>query len=133
MDRTVKVIPAEMNFSYCLSKYDCYRKRTGKCSLLLSEEGYQKELLREGHDKWYYDDGSVRKCVELKDSLLQYGNTSEIRICRFACGHWGITDGQHRLCIYKTANLGELEVTRTGDWDVECRVCYFKKKVSNLE
>jgi hypothetical protein len=127
MEKTIFINPANMEFTYKLSKYDCYRKRTGKCSLLLSDEEYRTELQKEKSSKKDYGDGSVRKCVELKNSLLKHGNLTDIRISSNSCGHWSIGEGQHRLCIYKTLGLGEIEVTELSGWNSECRVCYFKK------
>lgn len=128
MDRTTIIRPAKMVFAFRLSKYDCYRKRTGKCSLLLSPDQYQKELIKEEPNSERYGECSVKYCVELRNSLIAHGNLSEIRLCCSTCGHWNISDGQHRLCIYKTLDLGDIEVTQTDDWEFECRVCYFKKK-----
>ncbi|QDX94697.1 hypothetical protein EEL30_21900 [Brevibacillus laterosporus] len=125
---TTKINPSAMDFAFRLSKYDCYRKRTGKCSLLLTEKEYATEIQKEKQSKKSYGDGSVRKCVDLKNSLLEHGNQSDIRITSNSCNHWAITDGQHRLCIYKTLNISNIEVIESQGSDYICRVCYFKKK-----
>jgi hypothetical protein len=124
--------PTLHDFSYMLSKYDCFRKLSGKCSLLLNE----KELMNYSNnekplkpDEEYSDrkENSVHYCRLLLKNFEEKGIQYSIDINPHSCKHFSFSDGQHRTCIAKTAGINDIPANIHEAWDSECRVCYFKK------
>jgi hypothetical protein len=116
--------PKGKTFVFNLSKYDCYRLSKGKCSIQFEQEKYKDES-----NSIYCKECDYRYCISLAHSLKEKGvtnNLSPVRITRNSCGHYAITDGQHRLCLAANANI-KLDVY-VQDYDGQCRVCYWKKK-----
>lgn len=92
--------PGEKELVMCLDPYCCYKKRTGVCSLDLSES----EVLEENTTNFGYA-GTSRYCRELYENFLEKGIQSPVYISQGSCGHYDIADGQHRLCIAKKKGL----------------------------
>ncbi|UZQ48850.1 hypothetical protein [Clostridium kluyveri] len=119
-----KFDPKGKIFVFKLSKYDCYRLGSGKCSLD-TEDG--KNIKSVSYDT--YREYDLSYCPSLVNSLRQYGVKNEIysvRVTKNSCDHYSITDGQHRLCSAAHANI-KLDVY-VQEYDGECYICYWKKK-----
>ncbi|GMX64508.1 hypothetical protein Elgi_37770 [Paenibacillus elgii] len=130
-DEVINFDPTQSKFAYMLSKYDCFRKLTGKCSLTLNEDEYNhyaaKEKLNSKDTYEFFEDNSVHYCRLLANSMIEKGIKKPVSINPFSCGHFAFTDGQHRTCIAKTIGLKEVPAYIGEAWECECRVCHFKK------
>jgi hypothetical protein len=105
-----------------LGRYDCYRLDKGKCSIHLDAKGHKDNSIS-------CKECDYRYCISLAHSLTEKGvtnNLSPVRITKNSCGHYAITDGQHRLCSAANVNI-KLDVY-VQEFEGECRVCYFRKK-----
>ncbi|WP_156826291.1 ParB N-terminal domain-containing protein [Paenibacillus terrigena] len=124
--------PTSHECAYMLSKYDCFRKLTGKCSLLLPEEEVKQYTDVEINTRYEdHKENSVLYCRLLMKSLLEKGFIYPVEISSCSCGHYVFTNGQHRTCIAKTINITSIPALYGGAWDSDCRVCYFKKTSLN--
>ncbi|WP_340018394.1 ParB N-terminal domain-containing protein [Paenibacillus sp. FSL H3-0457] len=125
--------PTKHQFSYMLSKYDCFRKLTGKCSLMLTDDEFKKFALKEkpiNEEETYEDreEQSVHYCRLLLRSFHSRGILKPVIIHPNSCGHYAFTDGQHRTCIAKTVGMVNIPANISEASSSECRVCYFRKQ-----
>lgn len=117
--------PKGKTFAFKLSKYDCYRLDKGKCSIQLDNTEHRDNA----NSSPFKKECDYQYCVSLVHSLKEKGitnNLSPVRITENSCGHYEITDGQHRLCSAANANI-KLDVY-VQEFDGVCSVCYWKKK-----
>lgn len=122
--------PQEVSFAFRLGEYDCYRTKTGKCSLLLTEEEYIEAKHKEINTTEPTEEGRVDYCraysqhlVEL-DEFNHVEDTFGIRATQYRCGHVSFSDGQHRTCIAKQLGLNSIKLEgfdAVNDFD--CMVC----------
>lgn len=124
--------PTQHEFSYMLSKYDCFRKLTGHCSIGLNEHELIKysnleKPLRINEEYHERKENSVHYCRLLLKSIKQKGMQSSVDLNPNSCGHFSFSDGQHRTCVAKEAGIRNIPVNFQEAWESECRVCYFKR------
>lgn len=127
--------PNDYSYAFRLSKFDCYKLRTGICSLDLSEEEFNEILKREG--KRAFSDGSVEYCREFSKYIVEnsiHTIESGIMMHQHSCEHVSFSDGQHRTCISRRMNISNLVCNFTDDrsYNLVCRPCYFEQlKISS--
>ncbi|MEF3304281.1 hypothetical protein [Paenibacillus sp. GYB003] len=113
-------------FDLGLDEFTCFRIRTGVCSLMLSENEFERFLESEASRQ--HDKSSVHYCRHML-TLMRNNGTPPVRAVRnLTCNHVSLTDGQHRSCISKTMNMTlptELISQRTY-----CNSCAGKRKES---
>lgn len=131
------VLNEPSNYSYCFyfSEHDCYKLKTGICSLNLSETEYDEKLKLSTHESNTYA-AKVSYCRELADKMKQDANFSSnmgIRAEKYACGHIAFSDGQHRTCISKRLKFPKLELDKLGQAPYLCRVCGKKDKKATIK
>ena len=124
-----------------LSKHDCFRKLTGKCSLQLTTRQkrrykFNDKIFVKGR-YWDYKANSVYYCPLLLKSIIDKGMQNRVELNPHSCGHYSFSEGQHRTCVAKTSGIHGIPANIHDKWSSECRVCYFKKnnlkfKVKNL-
>ncbi|NHN34972.1 ParB N-terminal domain-containing protein [Paenibacillus agricola] len=123
--------PTKHKYAYNLSKFTCFRKLTGKCSLDLSKDEVARYAVIEGvdhRDKYRnHQSHSVHYCRLLAESIKLNGVTEYVWIHSSSCGHYSFTWGQHRTCIAKTIGIKDIPALIGSAWESECRVCYFIK------
>lgn len=90
-------------FDLGLDEFDCFKQRTGVCSLMLSENEF--EQYAESEARRQSDENSVHYCRHML-MLMQKNGTPPIHAHRnMTCNHISLTDGQHRSCISKTMSM----------------------------
>lgn len=100
-------------FNFSLSRYDCYRIDTGKCSIDCEKSSSIP-----------YSDDALGYCQRLLQSLIDKGVTNQyspVRIIKNSCGHYSIIDGQHRLC--SAAHGGICIDVYIQESEYECYTC----------
>ncbi|WP_246141165.1 hypothetical protein [Bacillus marasmi] len=126
MKKLETINPQKYSYAFNLGKYDCFKRLTGKCSLELTDEEYEKYVpLSKG-----YSDGSVDYCREFAEYLKEknaFEKDTGIYAVLNDCGHVAFDDGQHRTCIAKKLGIEKLVVSEFSKNPYECRVCYFKQ------
>jgi len=96
--RNTTINPNNYDFSFQLGPYDCYKVRTGMCSLNLSPE----EVLEvENVERDNYKAGLVSYCRTM--SLCFDDNNIVLKMN--SCGHISFIDGQHRTCIARRKKM----------------------------
>lgn len=114
----IKLIrPSELKFCYNLSKHDCYRRYTGKCSL---DEYFDKNIMWNSSIKSYHK----KYCQILYVDIKKNGVIKPVEICKKACGHYDISNGQHRICISKKMDL--IIPAYVGSANRKCSACFQK-------
>lgn len=63
--------PKKYSYAFRLGTLDCYKVRTGICSLHLTETEYQKIYVKEEENKAYLD-GYVAYCRSFSNLLIIY-------------------------------------------------------------
>lgn len=106
-------------FVFNLDKYSCHERLTGKCFVNDSDyHGLDNDKMGSGDSRFDY-------CPLIAKSIIDRGfNDSiySIRITKYACGHYGIEDGQHRICISHKLNI-PITVYLESDDKNDCYVC----------
>ncbi|MED4854816.1 hypothetical protein [Bacillus atrophaeus] len=121
MDRLIN--PTKHSYYFRLSKYDCYKVRTGKCSLDLNDKEFNA---LEGEEREY-----ALKCRRLAAHYIKpdmHKKHSGIYASANACGHISFSDGQHRMCICKRSGVDKLLVHLSNNGDYVCYICQDKSK-----
>jgi hypothetical protein len=137
-EKMKKINPQNFSYAFCLGPLDCYKIKSGKCSLDLTNEDYESILEKEGQRS--YLNGSVEYCRELAKHLVDTNSftiDTGIRAFKSKCGHVAFGDGQHRTCIARRLNIQclILEVFKENN-EYVCRPCYFdevKRKKSKIK
>lgn len=111
--------PKGKSFMFHMSKYDCYKQYSGKCSLTLDN---RSSIL----SNTYARENDVCYCINLVESLIANGLNREILLTKFSCGHYAFTDGQHRVC--SASRDGLIVPVYVQEADTECYFCYWRKK-----
>ncbi|WP_160680730.1 hypothetical protein [Clostridium sp. C8-1-8] len=111
-------------FEFRLSEYNCYRLSNGKCSM---DTTLGKSELSLEYDQYDYCD--IHYCPTLCNSVKVLGMQDKnhtVRITKNSCGHYTITDGQHRLCSSSHRDMSiEAYVEENG---TICPKCYWRNK-----
>lgn len=113
-------------FQFRLSKHDCYRLLSGKCSV--NHIGSQIESDKLGFEN------RIDYCRSLAKSLSEEGVTdkrSPVMIIKNSCGHYSIENGQHRLCA--ATNAGVRIDVYFQENECECYICGMKKRSPEYE
>ncbi|HHQ8911884.1 hypothetical protein P4K66_15295 [Bacillus anthracis] len=129
---TKSINPQEYSYAFRLGKYDCFKVRTGICSLDLTDEQYQEIKKREKNLR--FSDGSVDYCRLLAAHMIKedwFNKNTRINAYLYNCGHVAFGDGQHRTCIAKKLGKEKLVLNVFETNDMICRVCHFKKVDNN--
>ncbi len=114
--------PTNYEFAFNLSKHNCFKKLTGKCSLLLTDRQLRKYQKIDTSNKNSFN--SVHYCRKLLDYIKLNGMPLPvISIEKKTCGHFSVIDGQHRICIAKTSGLNQVTATTSTSVESECAVC----------
>lgn len=125
---TKNINPQEYSYAFRLGKYDCFKVRSGICSLHLTDEQYQEIKKRE--ENQHFSDGSVDYCRLLASHMTKedwFNKNTNINAYLYNCGHVAFGDGQHRTCIAKKLGKERLVLNVFETNDMICRVCYFKE------
>ncbi|PEO77482.1 hypothetical protein [Bacillus toyonensis] len=131
MEKSISINPQEYSYAFRLSKYDCFKVRTGTCSLHLTDAQYQK--IKEHEKNQDFKDGSVDYCRLLSAHMFKndwFKKNTLIDADQYKCGHVAFGNGQHRTCIAKTLKQESLILNTFKYHDGICRVCSFKKSES---
>ncbi|CAG7651637.1 hypothetical protein ACFQI7_27985 [Paenibacillus allorhizosphaerae] len=111
--------PSDKEFVYHLSKYDCFMRRTGKCSLDLSPSEFQEYQIQDENNR---SEASVHYCRNLLQSFQTIGIQNSVEIQHnTACDHYSFTDGQHRSCIAKKVQMNL--PAKIAIQQSYCRIC----------
>lgn len=98
---------------------ECYKEKTGRCSL---GEAFERETI----EKISGIRNNIEYCQRLYGALVK--NTliysDIISIARAHCGHYEVSDGRHRLCIYKYMGMDvdEVEIDEGRLWCQNCQL-----------
>ena len=126
----VTINPQEYSYAFKLGPFDCYKVRTGVCSLNLTESEFQAVKLKEGSNA--YRAGSVEYCRNFARHLIDTNILNEntgIHAYQYKCGHVSFGDGQHRTCIAKRLKLTNITLEAlTNNEEYLCRPCYFSEE-----
>lgn len=93
--------PKGKQFDFSFTKDTCCKLLTGICAL----EAYKKDLDCTDYHKYCAKkniDQCVRAYLSLKSSIT-IGSFPLLNIHK--CGHYGFTDGQHRICVALKMNM----------------------------
>lgn len=114
-----KIDVSPLKFQYRLSAWDCYRLRTGRCSL-------ERPLTEADTDEWVtHDEGAFDYCRRLY-LYMKNNSMNAIQISARSCGHYSFSDGQHRACIAKRMKL-PIPVNFLSGAEIICNHCYQKE------
>ncbi|EML6324616.1 hypothetical protein QCQ60_004934 [Bacillus cereus] len=125
---TKTINPQEYSYAFELGIYDCFKVRTGICSLQLTDEQYHEIKKRESNQD--FSEGSVDYCRLLAAHMTKedwFNKNTNINAYLYNCGHIAFGDGQHRTCIAKKSGKEKLVLNRFETNDRICRVCYSKE------
>lgn len=111
--------PKGKKFMFRLSKHDCYKISTGKCSHELKD-------ISKVESSPYARECEACYCIDLVNSMQKNGINNEITITKFSCGHYVFGDGQHRVC--SAAKKGAILPVYIQEGNIECYHCYLMKK-----
>lgn len=128
LEKNISFNPKEYSYAFRLSRYACFKVRTGICSLHLTDVQYQKIKEREKNED--FKAGSVDYCRLLASHMISedwFKKNTLIDADHYECGHVALARGQHRTCIAKTLNRESLTLNTFKYNDGICRVCSFKK------
>lgn len=132
MDR-VKLNP--LGKTYYFNEYCCYKCKTGICSLdkltlddIRNLQKVNKLCIRENSEEY---------CTDLARKILLYDYSPKVLLnLNSQCGHYSLSDGQHRTCIIARIcqKGGEVKYepyfsTQTG----QCLHCLNKEHYLKLE
>jgi hypothetical protein len=104
--------PSTMLFHFQMGDGECHAQLTGTCSL--------KKARATG--KQQGGEAGVHYCQNLFADIMRYGFRSPIDVFKYRCGHYGFSDGQHRVCIAKRVGLNLPAMISTID-DQDCEHC----------
>lgn len=97
MDR-VKLNPLGKTYYFNFNEYSCYKCKTGTCpldKLTLDEIRNLQEV-----DKFCIKENSEEYCTDLARKILVYDYSPKVWLnLNTVCGHYSLSDGQHRTCI----------------------------------
>ncbi|MFX3643444.1 MAG: hypothetical protein ACE3L7_33135 [Candidatus Pristimantibacillus sp.] len=124
--------PRNKRYCFRLDEYDCFYRKTGRCSLTLnnhelelyaSTEGVQINDESKYHD---YPENSVMYCTLLLKSILKDGFTAKdgIVVSSNSCSHYSVDRGQHRSCIGKRVGLSQIPLDSYSESNSICNHCY---------
>ncbi|SFJ23949.1 hypothetical protein SAMN02910355_1729 [Terrisporobacter glycolicus] len=108
-------------FLFNLNEYCCYGKKN-ECYVQLGKLDVTREPRQ-------YGIGEDMFCVTLAECFLRRGYedwSNCVYISKHTCGHYSVTDGQHRLCISSKINI-PIIVYKKDSNDL-CSVCEIEKK-----
>ncbi|MEF2247962.1 hypothetical protein [Paenibacillus sp. IITD108] len=105
-------------FSINFDEFTCFKKRTGTCSLLLTEVEFKEYDLIDNSSN---DRNTVHYCPNILKIMLKKGTAPIDAHLNLACGHIGMIDGQHRSCISKIKQM-QLPA-KMRDYNTYCSVC----------
>ncbi|MGZ9772302.1 hypothetical protein ACXY7N_16900 [Bacillus toyonensis] len=128
MKEDTRINPQDYSYAFRFSRYDCFKVRTGICSLHLTNEQYQKIKEREKNKD--FKAGSVDYCRLFASHMIKedwFKKNTLIDADHYKCGHVALASGQHRTCIAKTIKRDSLTLNTFKYNDGICRVCSFKK------
>ena len=120
---------ADKELSMKLDFYSCFKSRTGKCSLDLTEPElniYDADNVSCGYS------GKATYCREMLeamkdpekyDSLFNSPDNTMISKCK--CGHYFVS-GQHRICVAKHSGLA-IPINEITEAPLECYACIEEK------
>jgi len=107
------------SFNVKLDVYTCFYKAHGICSLDLSEEDVSKYP--------DFNKSGVLHCRSLYENIKDNGVKFPVLLSSHKCGHYGISDGQHRICICGRKGI-KLPVYLDNNDIYKCRYCLIKEK-----
>lgn len=111
-------------FEFNLNKHSCCKKNNKACLSGDSQivDGIGEEYLRVHTDDEMY-------CPNIINNIKRNGfddDLCEIMVVKNGCGHYSVINGQHRICA--AAKAGILITIHLQEDDVDCYVCYWKKR-----
>ncbi|TBX38952.1 hypothetical protein E0M35_28410 [Bacillus thuringiensis] len=124
----MSINPQDYSYAFRLSRYDCFKVRTGICSLHLTNEQYQKKKEREKNKD--FKAGSVDYCRLFASHMIKedwFEKNTIIDADHYTCGHVALASGQHRTCIAKTLKRDSLTLNTFNYNHGICRVCSLKE------
>lgn len=126
--------PRGKSFEFRLDQYTCYRCSTGECSL---ENMSIKELQNSSDCVRAIGESSIEYCRGMAKLFLDGEFTAPARIyLNRKCGHYSVSDGQHRTCVVARILKKGAAVTLNAEiieQDCICRGCLIRKDFSERE
>lgn len=116
--------PHGKTFEFNLDKYSCCKKNGKTCLAGNAQivDGIGEKYLRVHRDDEMY-------CPNIINNIKRNGfddDLYEIMVVRNGCGHYSVTNGQHRICA--AAKAGISITVYLQEYDGDCYVCYWKKR-----
>ena len=126
--------PRGKSFEFRLDQYSCYRCSTGECSL----ENMSIEALQNSSDcVGVIGESSITYCRGMAKLFLDGEFTAPARIyLNRDCGHYSISDGQHRTCVVAMILNKGAVVTLNAEiieQDCICRECFMREDFAKRE
>lgn len=89
--------PRNKKFHFKLSKYDCYKQKSGVCSL---DNITIEELLKFDSKGSEYGESRIQYCRGMAKLFLEnkFKAPADIYL-NIKCGHYSCSGGQHRTCV----------------------------------
>ena len=116
---------ADKELSMKLDFYSCFKSRTGKCSLDLTEPElniYDADNVSCGYA------GKATYCRAMLESMTNperfdelFNNPDNTMISKCKCGHYFVS-GQHRICVAKHAGLA-IPINEITEAPLACHAC----------
>ena len=104
----------------------CFKNKTGKCSLDLTEEEcktfFKTHRILDAPENVYY-------CRNIYKSLIENGQQEPVNVHNYMCPHYLVEDGHHRICI--AAKKGLTLKAHLNKNDDVCRVCSSFNRLNN--
>lgn len=120
-ERTENFRSKGKTFLFNLNEHCCYGKKD-RCYVELGKLDVTRNPRQ-------YETGDKMFCVTLAECFLRRGYedwSSCVYISKYSCGHYSVTDGQHRLCISSKIDI-PITVYKKNSNNL-CHVCEIGKE-----
>lgn len=126
--------PRGKSFEFRLDQYTCYRCDSGECSL---DDMSIEELQNSSNCVHIIDESSIKYCRGMAKLFIDGEFTAPASIyLNRDCGHYSISDGQHRTCVVARILKKGAAVTLKAnliEQDCICRDCLMREDFAKRE
>ncbi|MCI8944611.1 MAG: hypothetical protein HFE33_02905 [Clostridia bacterium] len=131
----ISLNPLGKVYYFNFNEFSCYKCKYGICpleNLTLDEIRKLPEI-----DKKYIEENSIDYCTDLARKILVYDYSPEVWLnLNTECGHYSLSDGQHRTCIIACLHQKGGKVKYEPYFNIQsclCQYCSIKKYYIDLE
>lgn len=117
-----KFNPKGKTFHFRLSAHSCYECRYGVCSL----QDLTIRYINEYESNNYLPEESDEKyCIGIAKLILEDELNKKLDIIKYSCGHYSLSDGQHRVCAAAHLLDNNIDIEFVATITEEPSKCYY--------